>query len=96
VEDCLSFSIRESDNRSILAMSDYLLESSGKKIRPALVILSEKAASADKNRSCERDELIRIATAVELIHMASLIHDDVLDEAMMRRSRPSVNAKWGK
>lgn len=95
VEDCLSFSIRESDNRSILEMSDYLLESSGKRIRPALVILSEKAASAGKSRNYERDELISIATALELIHMASLIHDDVLDEAVMRRNRPSINAKWG-
>lgn len=95
VEGFLALSIKESKNRSILAMSNFLLESSGKRIRPALVILSEKAASAGKNNSCNHDELIRIATAVELIHMASLIHDDVLDKAMMRRNRPSINARWG-
>ncbi|MHC4645258.1 MAG: polyprenyl synthetase family protein [Planctomycetota bacterium] len=95
VEDVLVLSIKESKNRSILAMSDFLLESPGKRIRPALVILSEKAASVGTGNTCSRDELIRIATAMELIHMASLIHDDVLDRAVMRRSKPSVNAKWG-
>ena len=95
MEDFLASSIRESKSRSILAMSNFLLESSGKRIRPALVILSERAASAGKDSTCDYDELIRIATAVELIHMASLIHDDVLDKAMMRRSKPSINARWG-
>jgi geranylgeranyl pyrophosphate synthase len=95
VESFLSLSIKESKYQLILTMSNFLLESPGKRIRPALVILSEKAASAGRNNSCNHDELIRIATAVELIHMASLIHDDVLDKAMMRRSKPTVNAKWG-
>ncbi|MFQ6034370.1 MAG: polyprenyl synthetase family protein [Sedimentisphaerales bacterium] len=94
VEDFLASAVRESKNQSILAMSDFLLESPAKRIRPALVILSEKAASGDKESSCDRDELIRIATAMELIHMASLIHDDVLDKAVMRHSKPSINAKW--
>jgi len=95
VEGFLASSIKESKNQSILAMSNFLLESSGKRIRPALVILSGKAASAGKNSACNRDELVRIATAAELIHMASLIHDDVLDKAMVRRNQPSVNARWG-
>ena len=95
VESFLEVSVKESKNRSILAMSDSLLESSGKRLRPALVILSEKAASAGKKNSCDYDELIRLATAVELIHMASLIHDDVLDGATLRRSKPSINAKLG-
>jgi octaprenyl-diphosphate synthase len=59
------------------------------------VILSEKAASANGKSSCDQDELIRLATAVELIHIASLIHDDILDGASLRRSRPSINAKLG-
>ncbi|MHC4659109.1 MAG: polyprenyl synthetase family protein [Planctomycetota bacterium] len=95
VEGFLASSIKESKNGAILAMSSFLLQSSGKRIRPALVVLSEKAASVGKDGTCNRDELVRIATAVELIHMASLIHDDVLDKAMMRRSRPSINARWG-
>jgi len=72
-----------------------LLEFPGKRLRPALVILSEKAASAGKNGNCDYAELITLATAVELIHIASLIHDDVLDKATMRHSRPSINTQYG-
>ena len=95
VERFLESSVKESKNQSILAMSDFLLESSGKRLRPTLVILSEKAASAGKNGNYNHDKLIRLATAVELIHIASLIHDDVLDGATMRRSKPSINARLG-
>jgi geranylgeranyl pyrophosphate synthase len=95
VEDFIARSIKESKNQSILSLSDFLLGSPGKRVRPALVILSEKAASGGSNGDCNRDELIRIATAMELIHIASLIHDDVLDNATMRRGKPSVNARWG-
>ncbi len=95
MESILEASVRESRNQSIQAMSNSLLKSGGKKLRPALVILSEKAASAGKNSSCNHDELIMLASAVELIHIASLIHDDVLDGATMRRSKPSINAELG-
>ncbi len=57
VENLLVSSIKESKNRSILAMSNFLLESGGKRLRPALVILSEKAASAGKKSNCNHDEL---------------------------------------
>lgn len=95
VQDLLTSSLRATQNPSILEMSNFLLQTPGKKTRPALVILSEKAASAGKNDHIKHDELIEIATAVELIHMASLIHDDVLDKATMRHGISSVNAKWG-
>lgn len=109
VESFLASAIKESKNPSILAMSNFLLGSPGKRIRPALVILSEKAASAGTRSTCPaparsaetsnrdlgpEDALIRIATAVELIHTASLIHDDVLDKASRRHNKPSVNARW--
>jgi octaprenyl-diphosphate synthase len=95
MESILEASVKESRNESIRAMSGSLLNSGGKKLRPALVILSERAASAGRNSSCNRDELIMLASAVELIHTASLIHDDVLDGATMRRSKPSINAELG-
>jgi octaprenyl-diphosphate synthase len=91
----LESSVRQSRNRSIQAMSIPLLKCGGKKLRPALVILSEKAASAGTRSKCSRDELIMLASAVELIHLASLIHDDVLDGATMRRSKPSINSELG-
>lgn len=95
MESILEASVKESKNRSIQAMSGSLLKSGGKKLRPALVILSEKAASAGNDSNCNHDELIMLASAVELIHIASLIHDDVLDGATMRRSKPSINAELG-
>ncbi|MHC4529253.1 MAG: polyprenyl synthetase family protein, partial [Planctomycetota bacterium] len=95
VEGFLAGSIQESRSLAIRSLSSFLLESPGKRIRPALVILCEKAASVGGNGGGKHDELIRIATAMELIHMASLIHDDVLDSALIRRRRPSVNARWG-
>jgi len=95
VEDLLRSSISESTNRSISALSDGLLESPGKRIRPALVLLSERAASGGDRSASDPRELITIAAAVELIHIASLIHDDVLDRAMMRHTRPTINAQYG-
>ncbi len=95
VEDFLGFSLNESENRSILAMSNYLLASPGKRIRPALVILCERAASAGGNGGCDGSELTAIAAAMELIHIASLIHDDVLDAATMRHGKPTVNVQYG-
>ena len=95
MESFLELSVKESKNQSILSMSNSLLQSSGKRLRPALVILSEKAASAGKNNNCNHSELIKLATAVELIHIASLIHDDVLDSATLRRGKPSINTRLG-
>lgn len=66
-----------------------LLERGGKRLRPALVLL----AGTTGNYRLER--LTVASQAVELIHMASLIHDDVLDKARLRRGFPTINAKWG-
>jgi len=94
VEDLLRSSLSNSTNKSISAMNSLLLESAGKRIRPALVILSNKATSVGGKSTCGHRELIEIATAMELIHIASLIHDDVLDKASRRHNKPSVNARW--
>ena len=67
----------------------YALEGGGKRLRPALVLLAGKVAGG-------WTESIRdLAVIVELVHVASLIHDDVLDRADLRRSRSTCNAKWG-
>ena len=95
VGNLLESSIRESEEHSILAISDSLTGSIGKRLRPALVILSKKTASAGKISNSNQNETIKLATAVELIHIASLIHDDVIDNADLRRSKPSANAIWG-
>lgn len=67
----------------------YATETGGKRIRPALVFLSARASGGAKESHME------LAVIVELIHLASLIHDDVLDNAQIRRALPTMNAKWG-
>lgn len=94
IEDILAVSLKASKNKSVLKMCDFLLESPGKRIRPALLILSSKA-SLSVERSTISDQLPKIAAAMELIHMASLVHDDVIDHASLRHNKSTVNSKWG-
>jgi len=68
----------------------YLLEGGGKRLRPSLVILGGKFY----DYSFER--LKSLAVSVEMMHMATLVHDDIIDHAQMRRKRPTVNALKGK
>jgi heptaprenyl diphosphate synthase len=69
-------------------VSTHLLHAGGKRIRPALVMMTSKFPGAQLGRA------IPVAVAVEMIHMATLVHDDVVDKAEVRRGRPTVNAKW--
>ena len=68
---------------------NFLLGEQGKKLRPALVLFAAKAGGRMSH------DIVRLATAVELLHTATLIHDDVLDEAMIRRKKVSLNFRWG-
>lgn len=67
----------------------HLQEAGGKRIRPALVLLSSLFGSAPA------PEIIRLAAAVEILHLASLVHDDLIDYADSRRGAPTVNRLWG-
>jgi octaprenyl-diphosphate synthase len=71
-------------------LGDYLRESGGKRVRPALLLLSGKAIAKD----CD-DSVIRLATVMEMLHTATLVHDDIIDNSYTRRNRPSVNARFG-
>jgi octaprenyl-diphosphate synthase len=73
----------------VAEISSYLLQGGGKRLRPALLLL---AAGASGYRG---SSAIRLAAVVEMIHSATLIHDDVIDGANTRRGRPSANARWG-
>lgn len=65
-----------------------LIQAGGKRIRPVFVLLSAKFGNYDI-------EVIKnVAVSLELIHMASLVHDDVIDDAELRRGRPTVKARW--
>jgi len=67
----------------------YAIKQKGKRIRPALVFLISKAIAGEVN-----DRTYRGATLVELMHTATLVHDDVVDESFVRRSKFSINALW--
>tara|TARA_B100000530_G_scaffold230385_1_gene148977 strand:+ start:101 stop:1066 length:966 start_codon:yes stop_codon:yes gene_type:complete len=69
-------------------VSSYLVNSGGKRIRPAICILVAKAFGYSGN------DLIRLASSIELLHTATLIHDDVVDESLMRRGKESIQNKW--
>ncbi len=67
----------------------YIFEGGGKRMRPALVLLSAELLGRDG------DEEVTYAAVVEVIHSASLVHDDIIDHAELRRSKPTVNQVWG-
>jgi geranylgeranyl pyrophosphate synthase len=80
----------EPEDPGLGEMASYMLMQEGKRLRPALVLL---AGTFGKNPS--DDMLMRAATAMELLHVASLYHDDVMDRAEVRRRVPSANVRWG-
>jgi len=79
----------ESDSRLIREVGDFIGLSRGKKLRPIMTILTSRAFAP------EATPPIEVASSLELIHVATLIHDDVIDKATTRRGMPSINAKWG-
>lgn len=93
VEKILRKSLCESGYSPILEITDYLLDSRGKRLRPVLVILSTRASSTHDSKVTIH-QLANIASAMELIHMASLIHDDVIDHTNLRHDKPTINCKW--
>ncbi|WAA10559.1 heptaprenyl diphosphate synthase component II [Fervidibacillus albus] len=80
--------VLETESPLLKQSSLHYLQAGGKRIRPILVILSGKFGNYDI------EKIMDVAVALELIHMASLIHDDVIDDAYTRRGRPTVKAKW--
>lgn len=79
----------ESDVHLIRKVGEYVLSSGGKRIRPALLLLSAKLCGYEGTRH------ISIASVIEFIHTATLLHDDVVDDASLRRGLVSANKLWG-
>jgi octaprenyl-diphosphate synthase len=73
----------------ITDIAQYLMSGGGKRIRPLLLLLSAKAVG------CASHSRIRLGAVVEMLHTATLVHDDIIDEADTRRGRPSSNTTWG-
>jgi octaprenyl-diphosphate synthase len=70
-------------------MGAYIAGAGGKRLRPMLLLLAARLSGYQGPRG------VRLACVVELLHTATLIHDDVVDQAPLRRGRPSANARWG-
>ena len=76
------------DNPMLLSVNEYVLQKSGKQLRPMMALLSAKLCGE------VNETTIYGALSLELLHTASLIHDDVVDDSDERRGKPSINARW--
>ena len=79
----------ESDVPFVHQAGEYLFDGGGKRMRPALLLLSARLLGRDS------DEEVTYAAVIELIHTATLIHDDIIDRSSLRRGRRTVNELWG-
>lgn len=90
VEHYMRGSVR-SKKKLLTDISLDLIDAGGKRLRPALLILAAKCG-----KRYSRDIIIPLAAAIELIHTATLVHDDIIDESKFRRGKASIQHKWGK
>jgi octaprenyl-diphosphate synthase len=89
LEEALAL-VLDSDVSLVNEICRYLANSPGKRIRPTLLFLSGKTSGSNS------DGMLTAGTAVELIHTATLIHDDIIDDHNLRRGRATVKAQWGR
>ncbi|MBB1268665.1 octaprenyl diphosphate synthase [Shewanella sp. SR44-3] len=87
--DQLIYQQLESDVALINQLAFYIIKSGGKRLRPLLTVLASRAMGY------EGDKHLKLAAIVEFIHTASLLHDDVVDESLLRRGRETANALFG-
>jgi geranylgeranyl pyrophosphate synthase len=78
----------DADQPELNEALNHLLASGGKRVRPALSLLTGQLFGADT------DKLITLSAAIELLHTATLVHDDLIDGSMLRRGNPTINAQW--
>jgi len=84
------FARQSASNVAVITdIAQYLIEGGGKRIRPLLLLLASKALGSTSHSR------IRLGAVVEMLHTATLVHDDIIDEASTRRGRPSSNTTWG-
>lgn len=86
------FERQASSNIQVISyLGDYLRASGGKRLRPALLLLTNLACGG----SASNESVVRLATVMEMLHTATLVHDDIIDNADVRRNRSSINARFG-
>ncbi|HSB11461.1 MAG TPA: polyprenyl synthetase family protein [Blastocatellia bacterium] len=74
----------------VSSIARYLQEGGGKRVRPALLLLASRLVNGEAPPAA-----VRMAAVMEMLHTATLVHDDIIDEARVRRGRASANARWG-
>src|SRR5690625_3761766 len=89
IEDALN-KVIQAEHPVLREASTQLLRAGGKRIRPVFVLLSGRFGDFNM------DEIKTIAVSLELIHMATLVHDDVIDEATLRRGKPTIKHHYGR
>jgi geranylgeranyl pyrophosphate synthase len=87
----IMFDVVNSDVSILRDASRHILQAGGKRVRPRLVLLSYGATGGKDFQSVSS-----VAAAVELVHTASVVHDDINDHGVVRRGRPSINSIWGR
>ncbi len=88
IEDILS-GVMEGKTPLLEEVGNYVIRSKGKRLRPLLLTLTSRALGY------QGTDHLSVGSAIELVHTATLVHDDVIDTADLRRGRPTVNARWG-
>jgi geranylgeranyl pyrophosphate synthase len=87
----IMFDVVNSDVKTLRDASRHILDAGGKRVRPRLVMLAYSALGGT-----DYEKAAPAAAAIELVHTASVVHDDINDHGVVRRGRPSVNAIWGR
>jgi octaprenyl-diphosphate synthase len=88
VEEELRRKLR-SNSELVHRLNEYILNVPGKLLRPALLLFSARVGD------CQNNEVIPLAAVVEMAHIATLIHDDVVDKSDLRRGQATINSRWG-
>lgn len=81
-------SVTNGHHPDLVAALDHLLSSGGKRVRPAVALLTGEMLGA------EPEKLVTLSAAIELLHTATLVHDDLIDGAYLRRGIPTLNSQW--
>ncbi len=75
-------------NQALTSALEHLLASGGKRVRPAVALLSARLFDAEPSRA------VALAAAIEMLHTATLVHDDLIDGSLLRRGLPTLNTQW--
>jgi octaprenyl-diphosphate synthase len=83
------------DSGAVQPILSYLVSTGGKRLRPLLFLWTARACAETTGHSIDENGALDVAAAFELVHLASLVHDDIIDDSPVRRGRPAAHVVWG-